>query len=116
MSDQSRPLGITVIALLSIIGAILGALSITIEFSEGLIDGIWNLIRTVINSFAGYSLWYMKRWVIPWVLIAYTFLLIGNGIMFLSYGIGNPQNIFSSVLIFGVMIYYIYTKSDMFEE
>jgi uncharacterized membrane protein (DUF2068 family) len=101
-SQKRRPLGVTIIAILTIIGGIIFLASGLVLLIIGI--GIILLALGIAFLVMAYGLWKGKRW--AWTI---TLILSAIGIILalVSIAFGNVGSILS-VIIHGVVIYYLY--------
>lgn len=101
-SQKHRPLGVTIIAILTIIGGIIFLASGLVLLIIGI--GIILLALGIAFLVMAYGLWKGKRW--AWTI---TLILSAIGIILalVSIAFGNVGSILS-VFIHGIVIYYLY--------
>ena len=120
-----RPLGITIIAILGIIGAIIlviaGIILLIVGAALvaflgplaglGIIGGIVVLIIGIVQFAISYGLFKMKKWALYIELIL---LIIGivSSIVMMAY-IGDLTQIIS-IIVYAIIFYYLYTKRTLF--
>jgi uncharacterized membrane protein HdeD (DUF308 family) len=104
-SHKNRPLGVTIIAVLTAIGGIIFLASGAVLLLIGI--GIIFLALGVAYLVMAYGLWTGKRW--AWTI---TLILSGIGIILavISIAAGNIGSIVS-IIIHAVVIYYLYRPS-----
>jgi uncharacterized membrane protein HdeD (DUF308 family) len=104
-SHKNRPLGVTIIAVLTAIGGIIFLASGAVLLQIGI--GIIFLALGVAYLVMAYGLWTGKRW--AWTI---TLILSGIGIILavISIAAGNIGSIVS-IIIHAVVIYYLYRPS-----
>jgi uncharacterized membrane protein HdeD (DUF308 family) len=104
-SHKNRPLGVTIIAVLTAIGGIIFLASGAVLLLIGI--GIIFLALGVAYLVMAYGLWTGKRW--AWTI---TLILSGIGIVLaiISIAAGNIGSIVS-IIIHAVVIYYLYRPS-----
>jgi len=125
-----RPLGITIIAILGFIGAVLlvigglfllfvgTALMEILEGTTGLFGGLLGtaagaivLIIGIVQFVISYGLWKLKKWALY---IEFILLLLGivNSIIMMAY-IGDLTQIVA-IIISAIILYYLYSKRKVF--
>ena len=116
---QSRPMGITILAVLSAIGGvfgIIGGLGVFALFSAlggaglGAILGLFLLATSAASLFLAYGFWTLKPW--AWALgIGLEGLSIALTVLQLITGNGAIGGSVVSIAIAGVIIYYLNTPT-----
>ena len=121
---MARPLGVTIIAILGFIGAILGVIGGLMLFSVGTfltaflgplgflgsLAGIAVLIIGIVEFIIAYGLWKMKKW--AW-LVELIILAIGILLGIASLVMGSLGSIIS-IVIGALVAYYLYSKRTLF--
>lgn len=113
---SSRPTGITIITVLVGLGAVLNFFGGQSDLSLNVYLGMFSLGMAAFQIVVVYGLWYMKTWGGIAAIALYSFNILTAGVMaFLL----DLQDIFittfiSSLVVGGIIIYYVNSKRGLF--
>lgn len=119
-SGSARPLGITVLAVLSFLGGLflllggLGSLGLGVFLAAaagvGFLFQILGLLALALGVFelaVGYGFWTLKPWAWTFAFVAFAIGILLDILRFFSWGGYGFSNILISIVLAGIVIYYL---------
>jgi hypothetical protein len=108
-NTAARPLGVTILAVLAIIGGLLGLFGaftvIALGGATWLLVGLVSLVQSLAALAFGFGAWTLRPWAWSLGIIVYGVNVILDVVYLIG---GNPSSIVS-LIIAGIILYYLFT-------